>query len=74
MKSQSNLNLEDPLICGQPIRGRKHMCAFVDSREEQYEILMPFLRQGFDQPDMIVSILDPDDAYDYQFRSSVSTI
>lgn len=60
--------LEDPVICGQPIRGKKHMCAFVDSREEQFEILMPFLREGFAQSDMIVSILDPANTDDYRRR------
>ncbi len=60
--------LEDPVICGQVIRGRKHICAFVDSRDEQYNILMPFLRQGFGQSDMIISILDPNNADEYRCK------
>lgn len=60
--------LEPAVICGQEIHGRKHICAFVDSREEQYDILMPFLRQGFEQPDFILSILDPQHADDYRRR------
>jgi hypothetical protein len=74
MKTQSKPGLEDPVICGQAIRGRKHICAFVDSREEQYEILMPFLRQGFAQSDRIISILDPAHADDYRCRCAAAGI
>lgn len=74
MNTQQTSTLEDPIICGQVIRGRKHMCAFVDSREEQYDILMPFLRQGFAQHDMIVSILDPNHADDYRRRCGAAGI
>lgn len=61
-------SLPDPIICGQPVRGRKHMCAFVDSRDEQYDILMPFLREGFAQPDLVLTIVDPDHADDHRCR------
>lgn len=74
MGTQQLSTLEDPVICGQVIHGRKHMCAFVDSREEQFEILMPFLRQGFAQSDIILSILDPDHADDYQSRCAKAGI
>ena len=60
--------LPDPIICGQPVRGPKHMCAFVDSRDEQYDILMPFLREGFAEQDLILTIVDPDNADDHRCR------
>ena len=33
-------------LCGQSLRGVMHACAFVDSRDEQYEVLMPYLKEG----------------------------
>ena len=68
MVSRIHDQLDDPIICGQPIRGRKHMCAFVDSLDQQYEILTPFLKEGFSQPDKIVSIVDPANADEYRCR------
>ena len=68
MTTSCDARLQDPVICGQVIRGRKHMCAFVDSREEQFDILMPFLREGFEQPDQIICIMDQAHAGDYRCR------
>ena len=33
-------------LCGRSLRGVMHACAFVDSREEQYRILLPYLQEG----------------------------
>lgn len=74
MTTVNDPTLQDPVICGQPIRGKKHMCAFVDSRDEQFEILMPFLREGFSHADMIVSIVDPANADDYERRCQEADI
>lgn len=34
-----------------------HICAFVDSREEQYEILLPWLKEGLDHNEEVLTIL-----------------
>ena len=60
--------VEQPTICGKPIEGRKHICAFVDSRDQQYEILLPFLLQGLASNDMILSIVDPSNVVDHYSR------
>lgn len=44
------------------------MCAFVDSREQQYEILLPFLRHGIESNDKILSIVDPLNLMDHHRR------
>lgn len=33
-------------LCGRSLRGVMHACAFVDSRDEQYRILLPYLEEG----------------------------
>jgi len=33
-------------LCGKRLHGVMHVCALVDSRDEQYAILLPYLREG----------------------------
>src|SRR2546423_8145832 len=33
-------------LCGKALHGVMHVCALVDSRDEQYAILQPFMREG----------------------------
>ena len=35
-----------------------HVCAFFNSREEEFAVLLPFLKEGFDAGDRAVHILD----------------
>src|SRR4051812_14157304 len=37
---------------------RCHVCAFFNSREEEFAVLLPFLKEGFDAGDRAVHILD----------------
>jgi hypothetical protein len=45
-------------LCGQRLSGRQHICAFVDSRDEQYQILNPFFREGIEAGDEVVTIVE----------------
>jgi hypothetical protein len=36
-----------------------HVCAFFRSKEEEYDVLMPFIKEGFDKGDKAVHIVDP---------------
>jgi hypothetical protein len=46
-------------ICGKPLGGLLHTCAFVDSRDEQYEILAPFLFEGLACNDCLLTVTSP---------------
>lgn len=46
-------------ICGEPLHGLMHICAFVDSREQQYEILLPFLKEGLERNDCLLNVVSP---------------
>lgn len=74
MDSSTAPALDEAVICGQVIRGRKHICAFVDSRDEQFEILMPFLRDGFQQADFMMTIMDAANAEDYRCRCQAAGV
>ena len=46
-------------ICGTPLEGLMHTCAFVDSRDEQYKILAPFLIEGLACNDCLLTVTSP---------------
>ena len=45
-------------LAGSTIDCRCHICAFFDSRDQEYEILLPFMKEGFDAGDKAFHILD----------------
>jgi hypothetical protein len=45
-------------LCGQEIDKPGHICAFFASRDEEYETLIPYLKDGFDDGDAVVNVLD----------------
>jgi hypothetical protein len=51
-------------ICGKPLDGLMHICAFVDSRDEQYEILAPFLHEGLACNDCLLTVTAPENRLD----------
>lgn len=46
-------------LAGQPIRDYYHVCAFFDSREQEYSVLAPFFKEGLDRGEKSVHIVDP---------------
>jgi len=45
-------------VCGQQIERPGHICAFFTSREEEYETLIPYLRDGIEAGEQVVNVLD----------------
>jgi hypothetical protein len=45
-------------LCGQRLHGLQHVCAFFESREEQYEVLNPYFREGLETGDQVVTIVE----------------
>jgi hypothetical protein len=45
-------------LCGETLRGPLHVCAFFDSREEQYETLVPWIKEGITNNEEVINILD----------------
>jgi hypothetical protein len=55
-------------IAGAATHPPRHVCAFFHSDDEHYRVLLPFLREGFQQGDKIVQILSEDRRIDYLQR------
>jgi hypothetical protein len=45
-------------LCGRRLSGLQHVCAFFDSRDEQYEVLNPYFAEGIANGEQIVTIAD----------------
>ncbi|MBA1275694.1 MEDS domain-containing protein [Stutzerimonas azotifigens] len=45
-------------LAGTPIE-HFHVCAFFDSREQEYEVLLPFFKEAIDQGEKTIHILNP---------------
>src|SRR6266478_8962285 len=46
-------------LAGSVIDRKRHVCAFFHSKEEEYRVLLPFIKEGFDQGDRAFHIVDP---------------
>lgn len=47
-----------------------HVCAFFDSREEEYSVLGPFFKEGIDQAEKCIHIVNPAQVDDHRRRLS----
>jgi len=52
-------------LCGCRLEEPGHICAFFDSRNEEYDILAPFYREGLDCGEEIISVVDADQYTDH---------
>ena len=46
-------------LAGSVLRNSCHVCAFFHSKEEEYRILMPFIKNGFENGDRAFHVVDP---------------
>jgi hypothetical protein len=57
-ESSMEQNQKSVNLAGATLSCRCHVCAFFSSREEEYEIMIPFLKEGLAAGDKTVKILD----------------
>lgn len=46
-------------LAGSVLDRSRHVCAFFHRKEEEYRVLLPFFKEGFDQGDRAFHIVDP---------------
>lgn len=46
-------------LAGSVLNRSCHVCAFFHSKEEEYRVLMPFIKEGFERGDRAVHLVDP---------------
>jgi hypothetical protein len=55
-------------LCGQEIDQPGHICAFFSSVEEEYETLIPYLKDGVDAGEQVLNVLDEERLRDHRQR------
>lgn len=50
---------QQPLtLCGEILYAPIHICAFFDSRDEQYSVILPYLQEGLNRKEKVINILE----------------
>lgn len=47
-------------LAGSELGAQRHACAFFHNKDEEYRVLSPFLKEGFEHGDKAFHIIDPD--------------
>jgi hypothetical protein len=47
-------------LAGKSVRPSQHVCAFFSSKEEEYRVLMPFIKEGFERGERAFHVVDPE--------------
>lgn len=55
-------------FAGSQLGEARHVCAFFDSREEGYRVLLPFIDDGFRSGEKAVHVVNPDERCDHLQR------
>jgi hypothetical protein len=55
-------------LAGSVLRRSSHVCAFFHSREEEYRVQMPFIKDGFERGDRACHFVDPKQRADHLRR------
>jgi hypothetical protein len=44
---------------GSMLRAQRHICGFFNTLDDQYRVLLPFIKEGFERGEKAVHIIDP---------------
>src|ERR1700720_4463718 len=55
-------------VGGSQLSEMRHVCAFFNSDEEEYRVLLPFIKDGFERGDKAIHVVSPDQHRDHLQR------
>lgn len=61
-------------LCGQDVDQPGHICAFFDSRDEEYDTLLPYFKEGVDAGEQVLNVLDASRLGDHRSRLEAAGI
>ena len=61
-------------LAGSQLGEVRHVCAFFNSDEEEYRVLLPFIKDGFECGDKAVHVVNPDQHPDHLQRLAAAGI
>lgn len=74
MSQSSDLSGKSVKLGGAEIKRSAHACAFFHTREEYYDVLLPFIKDGFESGDKAFHVLDECDHKDHAHRLKTAGI
>ena len=61
-------------LCGRALHEPGHICAFFNSRNQEYDILAPYFQEGIELGEEVINIVDADRSKDHVQRLAVHGI
>ena len=61
-------------LAGSQLSETRHVCAFFDNDEEEYRVLLPFIKDGLKSGDKAVHVLNPEQRQDHLQRLTAAGI
>jgi hypothetical protein len=61
-------------LAGSELGEVRHVCAFFNSADEEYRVLLPFIKDGFDCGDKAVHVVDPEQRHNHLQRLAAAGI
>jgi hypothetical protein len=61
-------------FAGSQLNDARHVCAFFNSDDEKYRVLLPFIKDGFKCGDKAVHVVNPDQRHDHLQRLTAAGI
>ena len=61
-------------LAGSQLGDVRHVCAFFNSEDEEYRVLLPFIKDGFECGDKAVHVLNPGQHHDHLQRLTAAGI
>jgi len=55
-------------LCRSQLGEARHVCAFFNTDDEEYRVLLPFMKDGFERGDKAIHVVSPDQHRDHLQR------
>ena len=60
VRGEASSETDQPIrVAGSVLGAKRHVCAFFHSPDEEYRVLLPFIKEGFDRGEKAFHIVDP---------------
>ena len=60
VRGEASPETDQPIrLAGSVLGAKRHVCAFFHSPDEEYRVLLPFIKEGFDRGERAFHIVDP---------------
>jgi hypothetical protein len=69
-----NTSVPSASLAGSELSEVRHVCAFFNNNDEQYRVLLPFIRDGFTRGDKSVHVINPGQLEDHMRRLAAAGI